>query len=366
MGRKLRVGSLVYATDQGLGVLARAFVSNGIITDPYIVRHPRHETHDGWYPSAPQTLIKPFDKRSVQEWVRGLDVLLCLETPFDWMLLPFAKSKGIKTILMTMYECTPEQLPCVPDVFFCPSLLDLQYFVDRGSENVKAVAPFTEPCYGRQGSIAYFTPVPVSVPWTQRTAARVFVHNAGHGSFRDRNGTEKIVEALRYITTPARLRFRFQNREQMERLMTRAAQLMPTSGGASYDWTFGTHPYYDLWNSGDVYLFPESFNGLSLPLQEARAAGMLVMAADRFPMNTWLPKPPLVPVRSFARAKIGGPYNHFEEAQISPADIAAKIDEYYDEDIIQYSKDGHGWAQTMSWDTLGPKYRTLLEYLADR
>lgn len=365
----MKVGSLVYATDQGLGILAKSFVDNGIITDPYVVRHSSHHTHDEWYPGAPQTSIRPFDTRKVREWANGMDVLLFLETPFDWMLIPYCRGRQIKTVLMTMHECTPVDRPAEPDLYLCPSALDLREFTATCKRCLGTGVPDTttlsnarwrtkEPCPQH-----IHLPVPVSVQWRQRTAARVFVHNAGHGSFRDRNGTAKLLEALWLCdclkgVSDARFVIRYQG-------------TLPDIGpkgdfSGKLQWRNGTFSYKTLWDEGDVFVFPESFNGLSLPLQEARAAGMLVIATDRFPMNQWLPTPPLIKPRGFSRAKIGGPYMSFDEAQIAPEDIAAKIDEYYDDDIQSYSMDGKLWAEQMSWEKLGPIYRTVLEKLAAR
>ncbi len=117
----------------------------------------------------------------------------------------------------------------------------------------------------------------------------------------------------------------------------------------------------ELYSTGDVFIFPEKFNGLSLPLQEACAAGMLVMATDRFPMNTWLPNDPLIPIRGERIIQISGRLRAFKEAMIDPKDIAATIDRWYGEDISSFSESGREWAMRNSWQVLGPKYKELLE-----
>jgi hypothetical protein len=332
----LRVGSLVYATDSGLGILARSFVCHGVVTDPVVVRHGHHVTHDDWYPGAPQitSLRDPKQLRRLEEIVASWDVFLAFETPFHWPLFDHCRAKGVRTALMVMYECTPERMPAEPDLILCPSLLDLKYYP--------------------QGVCI---PVPVEVEWRQRTRAEVFIHNAGHGGLRGRNGTREVIEAMQYVRSPIKLILRSQD----SRSVVGALQAIERDERITL--CCNTYPHYDLFTAGDVFVFPTKFDGLSLPLQEARAAGMLVLTGDRFPMNDWLPREPLIPVAGYGTARIGPPYNQFDEARYDPREIAAKIDEWYGADISAYSRAGRAWAETMSWEKLGPVYRETLEAL---
>lgn len=348
----MRIGSLVYATNQGLGILAKSFYDHGIITHPIIVKHNVHDNHYDWYPSGTPRVnlpLTPHDASLAALYLVTMDAVLFFETPFHWPLIEQCRASGVRTALMPMYECMPERLPHCPDLMMCPSLLDLDYY------------PNSRWTCGTTKSV--FTPVPVEVPWRQRTRANVFIHNAGNGSYRDRNGTGAILESIQYMKSRARIVIRTQR--AMGKAITPRLEVRN-----------GTVPYDKLWDEGDVFLFPERFNGLSLPLQEARAAGMLVMAADRYPMNTWLPRtvacvsdpaypsdtrPILIPVSSEVRARIGAPYQEFDEAVIDPKDIAAKVDEWYGRDITAYSESARVWAEENSWTVLGPKYKDLLE-----
>lgn len=336
----MRCGTLAYATDQGLGILAKGFYDHGIVTDVLVVEHGHRPTHREWYPKALSVPIRRLrQSASVLRWFcQSVDVMLFFETPFDWELLPFCREHGVRTVLMPMYECMPETWPHQPDAIVNPSLLDQQYF-PRGT----------------------FVPVPVDVPWRQRTRAEVFVHNAGWGGIGGRNGTREVIDALQYLRSDAKVIIRSQ------------AADIPTSDRAEI--RIGTAPQDSLYDEGDVFLFPEKNNGLSLPLQEARASGMLVMATDRFPMNAWLPNDveyqdgeesfvplmanPLIPVRSYEPSRIGGCVE-FQKAVIDPRDVAAKIDEWYGRDIGEYSLSGRQWAEENSWESLRLRYLDVL------
>lgn len=323
----MRVGSIVYATDQGLGILAKSFFDNGVVTDVLVMVHSHYTSHPEWFNNADVIYPRNWSKerRKVLQFCEKMDCMLFFETPFYWEVIDHCNRNRIRNFLMPMYECMPKHLPFHPMYFVNPSLLDMDYYPN-----------------------GVFLPVPVEYPWTLREKAVTFVHNAGHGGLKNRNGTGEILDAWKYVKTDAKLVIRSQKRLQWNvddhRIEVRT----------------GTLPYEQMFASGDVFLFPEKFNGLSLPLQEARAAGMLVMCGDRYPMNTWLPQESLIPVASYVTDSISGAYNDFQSAVIRPEDIARKVDEYYGKDIREYSEGGKEWAKTMSWTHLGPKYKELL------
>ncbi len=363
----MKVASLVYATWQGLGILAKAFYDHGVVTDPLVVRHGRHVTHDHWYPASKQLtdLRNPRQVQEVKDWLEGMDVFLAFETPFIMELIPFCKSVGVKTVIMPMHECWHKDTP-LPDLFLCPSHLDQKVFGEMLA--VKDFAELDRRCP--------YIPVPVETPWRQRTECRTFVHNAGHGGLKGRNGTNETIEALKYIRSPAHIIMRSQEARVSGENWLRG------HGAATVEFSAGTADYATLWDEGDCFLFPEKFNGLSLPLQEARAAGMLVMCGDRFPMNRWLPRivetttpenkeyrthaSPLIPVSGYHRERVGGPYMEYDCAEFRPQDIAAKVDEWYGRDVSAYSLQGREWAEANSWTKLGPQYIQVLEELCQK
>lgn len=330
----LRIGHVAYATLQGLGVMARSFYDAGVVTEPIIYRHSRHN-HVEWYPpDTPQIAVRNFFGTSLDEVLRRVDVMLFYETPFDWSFLPHCKAMGVKTVLIPMYEWTPKTPPYWFDKVIAPSKLDRDYF---------------------PGSV--YLPIPVDPRyWKPRTHARTFLHNCGHLGHREHKGTRELLEAVKYVrSSEFRLTVRGQGDSGLQKL---AQRVFPRAVDPRLAIEIVDIPHDRLWaeDTHDVYVAPEKFNGLSLPLQEARAAGMLVMASDRYPHNDWLPREPLVPVASYSRASISSSYLEFDEARIEPKAIAAKIDEWVGCDIIDYSLSGREWAEANSWTALKPKW----------
>jgi glycosyltransferase involved in cell wall biosynthesis len=357
----MKIGTLAFTTCQGLGILAKAFYDYGIITDVLTVRHGRRPEHPEWYPDRAgeiTNLRDPAQVKVMEEFCARVDVMLFFETPFEWRLLDFCRKVGVKTALMPMYECAPAILPSIPDLFICPSLLDLRYFPNGGRLSNGVTVDEV---------VSVHIPVPVSVPWRQRTRAEVFVHNAGWGGLKGRNGTAELIKAFDLLKSPATILIRSQA-DLAAKLAPvgadyRTASVGIVGDGPSLHVLCETFPYETLYEDGDVFIFPEKFNGLSLPLQEARAAGMLVMGSDRFPISDWLPRGPLIPVSSYRRARVSPRCVEFDEAVIDPHAIAAKIDEFCGRDITAYSQAGRAWAEGMSWAVFKPRYLTVLEEL---
>lgn len=327
----MKIGSLVYATNQGLGILAKSFYDAGVVTDVAVIAHGKHVNHWEWYPNCERIHDLNKDLPKLKEFCLSMDAVLFFETPFVWNLIDYCRQGGIKTALMPMHECMPNNLPAMPDLFLNPSLLE-------------------QACYPQ----GIFIPVPVKVPWRLRVQANVFVCNMGHGGLKDRNGASELFAAISLCKTSPKLIIRSQSSRILE-----MAKRLP---GAVVQGEVG---YQDLWHQGDVFLFPEKFNGLSLPLQEARAAGMLVMASNRFPVNQWLPMEPLIHVGGYRISRIGPSYRAFEEAIVSPESIAKCIDAWNGAAIESYSLSGRQWAEGMSWEALKPKYMRVLHSLIE-
>lgn len=333
----MRVGSIVFSTEQGIGILAKDFYDNGVVDNVVVLAHGRRQDHPEWYPSSKflsnaMELNWNHENGLIRQFIDNIDVLLCFETPFNWPLLEYCRNEGVKTALMVMFECMPKSLPVEPDLILCPSLLDLNYY-----------------------PLGKFIPVPVNKPWKYRERATTFVHNAGHGGLKGRNGTQELITAWQYVKTPVTLIIRSQD-------CGYNAEIRNAAGGRML-MEYGSIPSDQLYAEGDVFIFPEKFNGLSLPLQEAYASGMLVMSTNRYPMNFWLPNEPLIPIAGWCSNEVSPRCNRFDEAVITPEAIAKTIDNWYGKFIGDFSIRGREWAIQHSWNVLKPLYMKALEEL---
>lgn len=314
---KPRVGAVVLATHQGIAYLAKDFYNNGIFTEVMIHRHSTRENHLEWYPNH---------KTNLDEFMKSIDILLIFETPFVWRNIVTARSYGVKTVLIPMYECTSHPFPYEPDEVWCPSELDYKYYKEKGQENIKLIQ------------------IPTDVKWKMRSKALTFVHNAGNGGLGGRNGTSEVLQAMEFVKSPIKLIVRTQEHNYNVK-------------DDRVTYIQGTVPKDELWEEGDVFVFPEKFNGLSLPLQEAYASGMLVMATNRFPNTEYLPNGPLIRVDHYKQDRYAV---KFESACLNPKDIAACIDNWYGKDIKDYSLKGKKYNEKTSWKNQKEIYEKLL------
>lgn len=335
----MRIASISYATSQGLAHLMRDFYRNGIVTDPIVIKHRAGGSPNlkAWYPEwTPYATSVRELPRIVGGMSHYLDAILFFETPFAWDLIPQCRENGIKTILSPMHEWCPTTWPAKPDALICPSLLDQDYFKD-------------------EFDICPFIPIPVETKyWKQRTRANRFLHNAGNIGHGEHKGTRELLKAIPLVKNPNfRITIRAQNMSALQRMMVDVPEAKTDPRLSIQP---GEIPYGNLWDGYDVLVQPEKWNGLSLPLQEAYAAGMAVMTSDRYPHNTWLPKAPLIPVSEYRKNRVASGYREVDEAIVKPEDIAAKIDEWIGRDISWQSGRALAWAEDNSWESLKPQY----------
>ena len=335
----MKIGSVVFATNSGLGILAKDFYDNGIITDVLIVEHGNYTNQD-WYGDSHvirNHRVTDNDIEHIVEFIKKIDCLFLFETNFFSEILDIAKQYNKKIILMPMYESTP--FPVIADLYICPSILDSDYYNYMYSEinNV-------------------FIPVPVNsnIKWKQRTNAKHFIHNAGNESAGDRNGTKFILDSLKYIESPIELTIRYQinkiNSFDLPDFFIKDDRVTYVTDKVNYE---------SLWSEGDVFLFPERWNALSLPIQEAYSSGMLVMSGNRYPLNSWLPNLPLIDIQN---TEILTNNNiQFHAANYDPKTVAKYIDNWYNKDISSYSKLGKQWKENNSWSKLKSIYIKTIE-----
>lgn len=361
----MRVGCPCYATDQGIAHLALDFFRAGVVTDPLVFRYPRaaRTDHPEWYPPGTPVVGSRAGSTSLQQvrnWMRRIDVMLCFESPLDWQLVAYARNRGVKTAVVTMYEWWPESPSARFDLYLCPSLLDLDVFTNGAPNRTPG---FFNIGPNNCGDWATFLPVPApaGAVWTRRTTARRFLHNAGHVGSRNHKGTDTLLRAMEFVESPLELTVRCQDPGLLLKLMDEAGQCAKIDPRIFYE---PSVPRDRLFTPDhDVYVAPERYNGLSLPLQEAFAHGMPVVTTDRYPHNSWMPKAPLVAPAGYSRVRVAAGYLEIDEARVEPRALAAKLDELYGADVSAYSDAGRAWAEANSWAALGPKYRAALEGL---
>lgn len=169
---------------------------------------------------------------------------------------------------------------------------------------------------------------------------------------------------MQLVKSPIQLTIRAQDEAGLHKLCREVPTAMRDE---RITFQYGSVPYDKLFDEDhDVFIMVEKYNGLSLPLAEAKACGMPVMTTDRFPTNTFLDRLFLIPVASTTPAKVGGPYNTYQEAIVDIQDVADAIDRAYEngektDQVERSSLHAKKWRETMSWDELKPRWVKELE-----
>lgn len=338
--QNFRLGIVARCDNSGLGVMAFDFFRNFIVEKVLTVSGSYQNYYDRFegYGGTQQIICAQHTPtiEEIENFLKDLDVVVAFETPYNWNLFTIAREKGVKTVLIPMYEWTPpkDQMPSEPDLYLCPSELDMKE-IDGNKELIH-------------------TPINLDlIPYRERTEAKTFVFNNGHGGFGGRNSLVEFLQAIQFVKSDVK----FIIRSQVD------FEPINDSRVSVFD---GDLPYEDLWKDGDICVHIHKFDGLSLPLNEAMAAGMPILGLNIFPHNTFLPKETLIEPEAIGKVQLA---RKTDSAVISPLKIAEKIDEIAgmpSEKIIELSKRSRAIAEGWSWKEQKGKFIIAIQNLCQK
>lgn len=353
---KAKVSAIVRSDACGLGTLSRMFSDYlGFHRTLSIARH-KGGAWPEWYGQNNREANDGLTPEDIAWACEGADVLLSFETWYGERTPAIAKALGVKTALMPMYECCPLRGSGLEDtdLAICPSNLDL----------------FEANCTpGLSQAVKDVLPVPFDtarIPFRQRERALTFLHNAGHGGIGGRNSTLEVLEAWRYVKSPAKLIVRVQPGMSMQVEAPKDSRISFVE--------CNPENYWELFDEGDVLLHPTKWDALSLPIQEALTAGMPVMTTRYWPFCNehigldcrmgWLPhsiQAMAIPVDRCQRMSVCRPINVY---YTSPLAIAAQVELIYGRQIDEESRYARQTAECWSWEELRKSYDNLFYRLA--
>lgn len=284
----MKIGLLAYSSNTGLGYQTRDFYKNipcekVLIAD--ISKYNNMPVDHSWCPKARISDGIPTAKDC--EWlVDGVDVIFMAETPLNYHLLSYARSKGVKTVNQYNYEfCEYFRTPSLPypDVMASPSTW--------GMDEVKRVH-----------SNVVFWPMPVdTLEIKPRNIAKVktFVHILGRPAAHDRNGTILFIDAAKILGKKYKYKVYMQMPKEHRTWeyyepIAQAINSAQKELGLQLEIITDTPNNMDMYKEGDIFVLPRRYGGNCLPLVEALAHGMPAIMPDINPNNNILPKEWLV------------------------------------------------------------------------
>lgn len=344
----MNIGLIARADSTGLGIQSREFFNHipcrALVIDFQNMGQPgtTHILAPDLSAFPDQTVFKwgrrhnnrgDIPRQIIREFIRGLDILFCMETPYDYNVFDECRAQGVKTILQLNYEFLdfPNRHNLTPpDLFAAPSLWNFDLIP----------------------SPKVYLPVPARKNET-RKAERTFLHIAGRHAAKDRNGTQTLLQALQYV------------RETMT-VVIRGQQdglFIPPNRRSNINLIVDTKNKANHLNNytGGILVMPRKYGGLCLPMNEAISCGMPVIATDIAPNNTWLPVEWLVPAHHAGTIAAKRTIDYFEADAVA---LAQKMDGFCHP--VAYNRAvgiAEDIRETISWETLRPKYFEVMENL---
>jgi hypothetical protein len=276
-------------------------------------RLPDHlPQHRGMYPDAIWTTWKgvgfPFDNPHTLPALKSCDVILSVETFYDPRIhtLPIPSVLYINPELFRGYGAP---------TYWTPT----SWLHDRLPQGTRIV------------------PYPVALDHPYRRGEGM-MHVAGRNASYDRNGTIPAAAACK----------------KLGGMLKVVAQVdMPKIQGAEY--VPQTDDYWELYGYGGVLVMPRRYGGMCLPVQEALAAGLVVVMTDTEPNRDWPVR--LVPGRVSTVRTVAGSIPCCDVDEAALTDTLRRVDEWRDD--LEAAR--LEWLNTHSWEALLPVWREALE-----
>lgn len=338
----MRVGLLARAEDRGLGLqsweFARAMKPARVLVVDMGELARGFPAHLDRYPGA--TVVQyergELPERQVREWLDGLDVVVTFETFYDQRIPAWADAAGVATVNQANAEFLPPRgsLPCNPTRWWAPTPWRLSHL----PEGTRVV-----PVPVADDRFTFRAPTPAA-----DGVLRV-LHVAGHAAAADRNGTGLVLETLRRLEPPMRVRIVTQDEKLRSGPRIRTGiDLEVVTGGVG--------DYWRLYDDADVLVLPRRYGGLSLQAQEAMAAGLAVIMSDCEPQASFWPVQRVRSATGPPRLRCpGGPLpltNARPEAIADALNVLAGDRQH----LADLQASSVAWAKAHRWGVLRPLY----------
>lgn len=296
----------------------------------------------------------------IRVFLEGLDVVFVAESPYNYALYSIAREMGVKVAVQYNYEffdwfAYPEYPK--PDMLIAPSRWNYDV-VDKWCKdnNVKHV----------------YLHCPVDrtkLPFVPKKQAKRFLHMAGKPAAYDRNGTETVIDASKFVESDVEIVLHFQGEQGLGHQATHTIDeyrgRIGRNGNPDKIKIQQLDPanYEDVYKDFDVMLLPRRYGGNCLPLNEALSTGMIVFMPDISPNNNWLPPHWLLPAEKIGQFE---PRTVVDIYGVDPRELAKRIDWFANNSqgvIDTESRVADALAKQIDWDVMKEMYLKELTLL---
>jgi glycosyltransferase involved in cell wall biosynthesis len=308
----MRIGIIARSDNTGLGNQTKELVdmlnpSSILLIDS--TPFNKNKQHPEWYKDY--NCIRSTGFPSLQQiklFLNQVDVVVSCETFYDQNFVKYAQRRGVKTILQYNYELfgnlAAPNLP-LPNILLSPSV----WHIDHVNK-----------LFGKQSTVMHLPP-PTN-PSTFSGAKEInickdhnrILHIAGKKAAKDRNGTDTVLQMLKYSKADYELVIRSQSEIETDIKDSRLTIEIGNPDNRE-----------DMYSGFDAMVLPRRYAGLCLPMNEALMSALPVFMTDIPPNNYILPKEWLVEssLISLFRTKV-----RIELFEANKEKLANQIDEY--------------------------------------
>jgi len=308
----MRLGIIARSDNTGLGNQTKELV-NMLNPDKILLIDStpfnKNKQHPEWY--SEYNCIKSHGFPSSQQiklFLNDIDVVLSCETFYDQNFIKYANQRKVKTILQYNYELfghlSNPNLP-LPTVLLSPSIWQIEHIKKMFGHQTKVIhlpPPTDESLFNK-----------VKKNNLSKSYNRI-LHIAGKQAAKDRNGTETVIDMLKYSKENYELVIKSQN--EIETNINDSRLKIEVGNPDNRE---------DMYDGFDAMVLPRRYAGLCLPMNEALLSGLPVFMTNVSPNNFILPSDWLVRSDSIGtiRTKV-----RLELFEANPKELAKKIDDY--------------------------------------
>jgi len=278
----MRLGIIARSDNTGLGYQTKQLTNmlkpNKVMLIDFS-QHNNNEQHPEWY--SGYEVVNVFgipDSKDIDRFLKDLDVVLSCETFYnnDELILK-ARDKGIKTILQYNYELfgnLSKKNMALPDVLLSPSLWNIEDIHYK---------------FGKKAKVFHLPPpTDVNIFNNAKDINRSKTHNrilhiGGKRAAQDRNGTNTIVNMLRYSKANYELVIKTQTKLNIE----------INDDRITLDYN-DSKDRESMYVGFDAMVLPRRYAGLCLPMNESLISALPVFMTNISPNNKVLPEKWLV------------------------------------------------------------------------
>ena len=346
-----KIGLIGYSNNSGLGQVAVNFRRNLPLDSQFVIKHPVKdypgEIYNIGIPHTLGTLEATEDQLNSYLDICSPEVVIVVETPFNFNFFKILHDKGIKVVLIPMI-----------DSISIERFIPYEKYIDLVINFTKVGQEIYEKRWSRCGiQLSYPVDTDIFNPDKLGFPTHIFLHSEGWGGAGFRKSTDLVFNAFRqlsYLHKDVTMLVNGQPQEQEH------SQLQKGIKGVNIrvvDFPEAILTY----QGGRVCVFPSRREGLGLPVREAMACGLPVITTDAPPMNEWFPEDYPLLVKVQAQSDL--PYGDIPMYTPNVYDLMKKMEYAYNnpEEMEQLGKNNCNIIQQKySWDVLKKDYLSVL------